>query len=200
MFLRSARYPQMPRFLQFLREFWPMLLEFEFFHSILPYWPPRNPRIPVPGQKNAISREITNIKRRFTAISTVCLSIQMKNSSDQNTPLPDSCSRSKNAISREIPNIKRHFTAISTVCLSMQMKNNPLFTWKWIIRNVTDINDMNENAVLRFRKPQGRILLISRGFALISLLNPDSIIGSWWIHYFLKSWCQDFGVSLLTTQ
>jgi len=26
LFLRSARYPQMPRFLQFLREFWPMPL------------------------------------------------------------------------------------------------------------------------------------------------------------------------------
>jgi len=33
-FLRSARYPQMPRFLQFLREFWPMPLPL-MIHSAL---------------------------------------------------------------------------------------------------------------------------------------------------------------------
>ena len=43
-FLRSARYPQMPRFLQFLREFWPMPLPL-MIHSALALFAQRT-RIP----------------------------------------------------------------------------------------------------------------------------------------------------------
>ena len=44
LFLRSARYPQMPRFLQFLREFWPMPLPL-MNHSALALFAQRT-RIP----------------------------------------------------------------------------------------------------------------------------------------------------------
>ena len=44
LFLRSARYPQMPRFLQFLREFWPMPLPL-MMHSALVLFAQRT-RIP----------------------------------------------------------------------------------------------------------------------------------------------------------
>jgi len=44
LFLRSARYPQMPRFLQFLREFWPMPLPL-MIHSALALFAQRT-RIP----------------------------------------------------------------------------------------------------------------------------------------------------------
>ena len=44
LFLRSARYPKMPRFLQFLREFWPMPLPL-IIHSALALFAQRT-RIP----------------------------------------------------------------------------------------------------------------------------------------------------------
>jgi len=46
LFLRSARYPQMPRFLQFLREFWPMPLPL-MIHPALALFAQRT-RIPTP--------------------------------------------------------------------------------------------------------------------------------------------------------
>jgi len=71
LFLRSARYPQMPRFLQFLREFWPMPLPL-MNHSALALFAQRT-RIPTSARSIGFCviwvciSSSSSISRRMTA-------------------------------------------------------------------------------------------------------------------------------------
>ena len=96
LFLRSARYPQMPRFLQSLREFWPMPLPL-MIHPALALFAQRT-RIPTSARSigfcviwvciSSSSSSVVNKSKATWSMEVVTVRLKQKKASSQRARVP----------------------------------------------------------------------------------------------------------------